>query len=101
MRVVGDTRWVDRIATQAAKRPEAAQIGAIVGTADLRLGAKVRPIHEAHREANELFRGTRLIAAWDASEDIPSPPGLADGDLYSDPAFREGFAVLAEMGLRN
>ena len=99
MRVVGETEWVDRIATQAAERPDAAQIGAIVGTADLRLGAKVRPILEAHRKASELFRGIRLIAAWDASEGIPSRPGLPDGNLYSDPAFREGFAVLADMGL--
>ena len=65
MMVVGETEWVDRIATQAAKCPQAAQIGAIVGTAELRLGAKVRPILQAHRQASELFRGIRLIAAWD------------------------------------
>jgi L-fuconolactonase len=97
--VVGETEWVERIATQAAKRPEAAQIGAIVGTAELRLGAKVRPILEAHCRASKLFRGIRLIAAWDACDDIMSMPGLDDGNLYSDPAFREGFAVLADMGL--
>ena len=99
MMVVGETEWVDRIATQAAKCPEAAQIGAIVGTAELRLGAKVRPILEAHCKASELFRGIRLIAAWDACADITSMRGLHDGNLYSDPAFREGFAVLADMGL--
>ncbi len=99
MKVVGETEWVERIATQAAKRPEAAQIGAIVGTAELRLGAKVRPILEAHCRASKRFRGIRLIAAWDACEDIMSMPGLHDGKLYGDPAFREGFAVLADMGL--
>ena len=26
-------------------------------------------------------------------------PGLKDGNLYSDPEFRKGFAVLADMGL--
>jgi L-fuconolactonase len=99
MMVVGETEWVDGIATQAAKGPERAQIGAIVGTAELRLGAKVRPILEAHCKASKLFRGIRLIAAWDASEDIPSRPGLHDANLYSDPTFREGFAVLDDMGL--
>ena len=99
MMVVGETEWVDSIATQAAKRPEAPQIGAIVGTAELRLGAKLRPILEAHCAASELFRGIRLIAAWDEDEGITSMPWLTDGNLYSDPAFREGFAVLAEMGL--
>jgi L-fuconolactonase len=99
MRVVGETEWVDSIAKEAAKRPEAAQIGAIVGTADLCLGAKVRPILEAHREASALFRGIRLIAAWDACEEIASMPWVHDGNLYSDSAFREGFAVLADMGL--
>jgi len=99
MMVVGETEWVDGIAAQAAKHPEAAQIGAIVGTAELRMAAKVRPILEAHRAASTLFRGIRLIAAWDACEDVMSMPGLHDGDLYGDPAFREGFAVLADMGL--
>jgi len=99
MMVVGETEWVDGIATQAAQRPEAPQIGAIVGTAELRLGAKVRPILEAHCQASALFRGIRLIAAWDESEDLMSMPGLKDGNLYGDSAFREGFAVLAEMGL--
>ena len=99
MMVVGETEWVDGIATQAAKHPEAAQIGAIVGTAELRMAAKVRPILEAHRAASALFRGIRLIAAWDACEDVMTMPGLHDGNLYGDSAFREGFAVLADMGL--
>ena len=99
MMVVGETEWVDGIAKQAAKRPASAQIGAIVGTADLCLGAKVRPILEAHCKASTLFRGIRLIAAWDAYKDIMSMPGLNDGHLYNDPAFRAGFAVLADMGL--
>ena len=97
--VVGETEWVDSIASQAAKCPDAAQIGAIVGTAVLRLGAEVRPILEAHCKASTLSRGIRLIAAWDTCEDIMSRPGLKEGNLYGDPAFRAGFAVLADMGL--
>jgi len=96
---VGETEWVDSIATQARARNSAAQIGAIMGTAELRLGAKVRPVLEAHCAASSLFRGIRLAGAWDADEDIMSMPGLENGNLYDDPAFREGFAVLDDMGL--
>jgi hypothetical protein len=41
----------------------------------LRLGAKVRPILQAHCKASTLFRGIRWIAAWEACEDIGSRPG--------------------------
>lgn len=99
LRVVGETEWVDRIAAQARRRPLAAQIGAIVGTADLRKGERVREVLDAHCAASKLFRGIRQIAAWDASDALWSAEGLVDGNLYGDPAFREGFAVLAEMDL--
>ena len=97
LRVVGETEWVDGIAADARARPDAAQIAAIVGTAELRMGADVRSVLEAHRAASPLFRGIRLIAAWDASDALMP---MADGNnLYADPAFREGFAVLADMDL--
>lgn len=99
LRAVGETEWVDRIAAQARRRPLAAQIGAIVGTADLRKGERARDALDAHCAASKLFRGIRQIAAWDASDTLWSAEGLVDGNLYGDPAFREGFAVLAEMNL--
>ncbi len=99
LRVVGETAWVDAIAARARTQPERAQIGAIIGTAELRAGAAVREVLEAHVDTSPLFRGIRQAAAWDASEELMSMPGLEDGNLYGDPAFREGFAVLAEMGL--
>src|SRR5690606_2413812 len=70
-----------------------------VGTAELRLGERVRPVLEAHCAASPLFRGIRQIAAWDASDDIMSFEGVPDGNLYADPDFRAGFAVLADMDL--
>jgi L-fuconolactonase len=97
MMPVGETEWVDKIANRARARVGAAQIGAIIGTAELRLGQDVRTVLEAHKAASPLFRGIRLAAAWDASEEIMSMPGLEGTDLYDDPAFREGFSVLAEM----
>lgn len=99
LRVVGETEWVHEIALQARQRPGKAQIGAIMATADLRTGGAVREVLEAHRAASPLFRGIRQIAAWDRYDGILSMEGLVDGNLYGQRAFREGFQVLAEMGL--
>ena len=99
LKPVGETEWVHGIAARARQRPQAAQIGAMIGTAELRLGAQVREVLEAHCAASPLFRGIRQIAAWDGSGALMSVEGLADGNLYGDPAFRAGFAVLADMGL--
>jgi predicted TIM-barrel fold metal-dependent hydrolase len=96
---VGETEWVHGIAAEARKRPDAAQIGAMMGTAELRLGAAARAVLEAHQAASPLFRGIRQIAAWDAADELMSMPDLDDGNLYGDPKFREGFALLDEMGL--
>lgn len=65
LRPVGETEWVARIAAEAAEAPGRAQIAAIVGTADLMLGAQVRDVLEAHLEASALFRGIRQVAVWD------------------------------------
>lgn len=99
LRVVGETEWVDGIAHAARKQADAVQIGAIMGTAELRLGAAVRPVLEAHRAASPLFRGIRQAAAWDADDTIMSMPGLGDAALYADADFRAGAAVLDDMGL--
>lgn len=99
LRVVGETEWVDGIAHEARKNPHAVQIGGIMGTAELRLGAAVRPVLEAHCAASSLFRGIRQAAAWDADETIMSMPGIDSAALYADPDFRAGAAVLADMGL--
>jgi L-fuconolactonase len=99
LRPVGETEWVDAIAARARQSPQAVQIGGMMGTTELRLGAKVRPVLEAHCAASKLFRGVRQPAAWDSDEGIMSLPGLDDGNLYDDPAFRAGFAVLGEMNL--
>jgi len=96
---VGETEWVDAIAERARQDPDAPQIGAIVGTAELRLGAAVREVLEAHQAASPLFRGIRQAAAWDESDLVIRRPGLTDGALYRDPDFRAGFAVLVDMGL--
>ena len=99
LRPVGETEWVHKIAAEARKTPGAVQIGAMIGTCDLRLGTGAAEVLEAHRAASPLFRGIRQIAAWDADPDMFSMPDLTGPDLYRDPAFRAGFGVLSEMGL--
>src|SRR5262249_34156162 len=79
LKVVGETEWVDGIAAEARKRPNAAQVAAMIGTGDLRVGvSKVTEMLEAHRAASKLFRGIRQIAAWDESDELMSMPDLSD-----------------------
>ena len=100
MKCIGETEWVAGIAARARQRPQAAQICAMMGTADLR-SPRVREVLEAHCAASSLFRGIRQIAAWDTSSDVLFiMEGVSNPNLYGDPAFRAGFAVLTEMGLR-
>lgn len=99
LRPVGETEWIDGIAREAEARPDATQIAGIVATADLRLGAGVREVLEAHRVASPLFRGIRQAVCWDDSGVVQNAEGARDAHSYREPAFREGFAVLAEMGL--
>jgi L-fuconolactonase len=102
MRPVGETEFVAGVAAMSesgAYGPTRICAG-IVGHADLRLGARVRPVLEALiRAGGGRFRGIRVINAWDAGPGVKStaiepPPGL-----LADPAFREGFAELAPLGL--
>lgn len=97
---VGETEWAARLAAEAAKDAAGrSRIGAIVGTANLCLGAAVRETLEAHKAASPLFRGIRDSAIFDASEEIPSVDRATDLNLYGDARFREGFAQLAPLGL--
>ena len=98
LKPVGETEWVDGIAKEAAKSPDKAQIGAMIGTADLR-GRQVEEVLDAHLEASTLFRGIRQIAAWDASPELFAMPDCSDPYLYRDPAFRAGFKALSDRGL--
>ncbi len=99
LRCVGETESVDAVARQAAASPGRTRIGGIIASCELRLGARVRPVLEAHCAASPLFRGIRQAVAWDADEAVMSMPGFAGPDAYDDPDYRAGVAVLGEMGL--
>jgi len=102
MQPVGETEYVNGVAAMSASGLFGSQrlCAGIVGFADLRLGAEIRAVLEAHRAtAGTRFKGIRQQAQWDpelgAMARVPPPKGL-----LADSSFREGFAQLAPLGLR-
>lgn len=99
---VGETEFVNGVAAIAAS----GQYGpfracaAIVGHADLTLGAAVEEVLASHLDAGGgRFRGIRQSASWDADASVLGRLGRAPKGLYLDARFREGFARLAPLGL--
>lgn len=97
---LGETAFVAETAARAVARGGVRVADAIVGFADLTAGAAIRPMLEAQIEAGAgHFRGVRVISAWHpdaaARGSLATPPPM----LPLDPAFREGFAQLAPLGL--
>ena len=103
LRSVGEIEFANGMAAMAESGTfgDARLCAAIVGGADLRAGAAVRETLEAHIAAGGgRYRGVRAAGvAFDQrlpklSAAIGSKPGT-----LADPAFREGFAQLAPLGL--
>jgi L-fuconolactonase len=102
LRPVGETEFVNGVAAMSASGiyGPARLCAGIVSYADLRLGARVQPVLEAHIAAGGgRFRGIRHIAAWDADPTVLNPGNPAPQGLLADASFREGFARLAPLGL--
>ncbi len=98
LRPVGETEAVTAIAEAAEARGHEGVCAAIVGFADLTLGAAVEEVLEAHATAAKgRFRGIRHITAHEPSFDTYLPP--VPPDVMESAAFREGFARLAPAGL--
>ncbi len=102
LKPVGETEYVVQT-TEATGATEAGapQLAAgIVGHADLRRGAAVREVLEAHIEAGRgRFRGIRHLSAWDADSSLVNPLSAAPQGLLLDAAYRAGLAQLAPLGL--
>jgi predicted TIM-barrel fold metal-dependent hydrolase len=102
MKVVGETEFVAGVAAMAdsGRYGPVRACEAIVGRADLGLGAAVDAVLKAHVAAGGgRFRGIRHAAGWDASEAVRNSHTEPSQHLYLEPAFREGFARLAPNGL--
>lgn len=101
MQPVGETHFVEAVAAESeATTQNKTQVAAgIVSYANLQLGSAVRPVLEAHVAASHRFRGIRHASSWDPSPAIRNSHTNPPPELLRDAAFREGFAVLADMDL--
>ena len=101
-RPVGETEFVNGVAAMSASGGygPARICAGIVGHADLRLGARVQDVLEAHVQAGgDRFRGIRHITAWDADETVMNPAYSPPPGLLAEQTFREGFARLGPLGM--
>lgn len=99
---VGETEVVNGVAAMAAsgRYGDARICAGIVSYADLTLGDVVAETLAAHlRAGGGRVRGIRQSASHDAAAGLPRYAPHFPDDLYRDPAFRAGFARLAEFGL--
>jgi predicted TIM-barrel fold metal-dependent hydrolase len=102
LRPLGETEFVNGIAAMSASGlygPVRVAAG-IIGTANLQLGDAVAAILDAHLVAGGgRFRGIRLGATWDASDDVPNHRTNPPQGLFLRDDFRAGFAHLAPRQL--
>jgi L-fuconolactonase len=103
MAPVGEVEFVNGIAAMSASGGygPCRVAEAIVGHADLTLGARVREVLEAEIEAGGgRFRGIRHGVSWDPNDAIQKfATRVVPPHQLRDPKFREGFAQLAPLGL--
>ena len=100
LRPVGETEFVNGVAAMSASGGYGAvrACAAIVGYADLNLGAAVGEVLDAHAAASPRFRGIRHASGWDASDEIRNSHTAPTAGMLADARFRQGFA---ELGKRN
>jgi predicted TIM-barrel fold metal-dependent hydrolase len=103
MRPVGEVEFVRGIAAMSASgRYGPVQIAAgMVAYADMKLGARVRPVLEAEIEAGAgIVRGIRNCSQWDKHPEINKyiPAHIKPGWLL-DANYREGVAQAGALGL--
>jgi L-fuconolactonase len=99
---VGETEHLAGVAALCeAGRFGALRIAAgIVGRADLTQGAAAAEVLEAHiARGGGRFRGVRHAGAWDPGPGLYVGHHDAPEHLYALPAFREGYAKLADNDL--
>jgi len=99
LKPVGETECVNAMAQKQAEGiPQIAK--GIVGHADLRLGAEVREVLEAHVQAGAgRFKGVRHLTTWDADSSLVNPLSAVPRGLLLDKAYGRGVAQLASLQL--
>ena len=100
LRPVGETEFVTA-AAQASRGQGKAEIAALVAHTDLTQPPElIREALHAHEVASQgLFRGIRHGGAHDADHVTGWLNATPMADLYEQPEFRRGVALLGELGL--
>ena len=101
MQPVGETEFVNGIAAMSASGGYGGcrACAAIVGYADLNLGAAVGAVLDAHAAASGRFRGIRHAAGWDASAEVRNSHTSPSQGMMASSEFRAGFAELGKRGM--
>jgi L-fuconolactonase len=102
LRSLGETEFANGVAAMAASGVygETRVCDGIVGMVDLTLGAGSQGVLEKHvAAAGGRFKGVRQIAAWHEEEEVQRRSRRKGKALLMEPPFREGFAMLAPVGL--
>jgi len=103
MKPVGEVEFVRGLAAQSASGNygPCRVAEAIIGHADLRLGARVREVLEAEIAAGGgRFKGIRFGTSWDPDPSIQKHVSrVIPPHLMADATWRQGFAQLAPLGL--
>ena len=101
MQPVGETEFVNGVAAMSASGGygDCRACAAIVGYADLNLGAAVGEVLDAHAAASGRFRGIRHAAGWDASAEVRNSHTSPSQGMMGSATFREGFAELGKRGM--
>jgi L-fuconolactonase len=102
LRPLGETEFANGVAAMAASGVYGSTqaCAGIVSFADLSRGAAAGDVLQAQIAAgNGRFRGIRHAGGWDASDEVRNSHTNPPQGLYGMPAFREGFAQLAPLGL--
>ncbi|MGY3551458.1 L-fuconolactonase [Bradyrhizobium sp. USDA 4472] len=102
MRPLGEVEFINGVAAQSASGiyGHFRACTAIVGFADLTLGAKVAPVLQALvRAGGDRLRGVRNTTAWHEDPAIRSNPQPPPPGLLSNEGFRQGVRCLARENL--
>ena len=100
LKVVGEVEFVNGVAAQGASGLYGAYrpCAAIVGHADLSLGAGVNAVLDALQAASPRFRGIRHQGNRVADMEAYPEALMAPQGLYASSSFRAGFAELGKRG---
>ncbi len=101
-RPVGETEFVNGVAAMASSGiyGKTKIAAGIVGTVDLRIGARAGEVLDAHIAAGGgRFRGIRRAVSWDASSEVRNHRTNPPEGLLSDKDYRRGFAELGKRDM--